>query len=154
MVKNSGQGSHACLEVVQRSHRLQYSKFCSKRQEHSEFTHKFGAFMLWHWFCFLYEWKSLSGSWYMTKWRLFGEICLWQAFWFRNHTLRTFLELYKSLILFFNRISSSLNVLHPGILDVFARHCLWVPNRMHFHQLINRVTDPKFGSQKLPLAAS
>ena len=36
----------------------------------------------------------------MTKWRLIGEVCLWQAFCFRNHKLRTLLELYKSLNLF------------------------------------------------------
>ena len=49
-------------------------------QKHSEFTPKFGVYRLWHWFCFLNGSKSLSGSWDMTKWRLFEEICLRQAF--------------------------------------------------------------------------
>ena len=76
--------------------------FASNSEHYTTKTLKFGAFRLCHWFCFLNGWKSLSGCWYMTKWRYFWEICLWQAFCFRNHTLRTFLESYK-ILLFLNR---------------------------------------------------
>ena len=91
-----------------------------KTQKHSAFTSKFRAFRLCHWFFFLRVWKGFSGSWYMTKGRLFGEIWLWQAFLFINHILRTFFKLYKILIIFWKHFSMDLKQISEWISELIS----------------------------------